>query len=95
PPADTKPPQTKLSAHPKAVVFTRRKWRKVAFRFASSERGSSFRCKLDAKPYRPCTSPRVYRVKAGRHAFRVFAIDAAGNRERTPSLFRFRVRLSR
>ena len=92
PPADTKPPQTKLGAHPKPLVLTRTKWRKVAFRFASSERGSSFRCKLDAKPYRPCTSPRAYRVKAGRHAFRVFAIDAAGNRDRTPSLFRFRVR---
>ncbi|HET9153426.1 MAG TPA: calcium-binding protein [Solirubrobacterales bacterium] len=91
PPVDTRPPQTKLSAHPKALVLTRRKWRKVAFRFASSERGSSFRCKLDGKPYRPCTSPRAYRVKAGRHAFRVFAIDPAGNRDRTPALFRFRV----
>jgi Ca2+-binding RTX toxin-like protein len=92
PPRDTQPPQTKLAAHPRALVLTRRKWRQVAFRFASSERGSSFRCKLDAKPYRPCTSPRAYRVKAGRHAFRVFAIDAAGNRDRTPALFRFRVR---
>jgi Ca2+-binding RTX toxin-like protein len=93
PPRDRRPPQTKLAAHPRAVVLTRKKWRQVAFRFASSERGSSFRCKLDRKPYRPCRSPRAYRVKAGRHAFRVFAIDAAGNRDRTPSLFRFRVRL--
>ena len=93
PPADTKPPQTKLSAHPKALVLTRKKTRQVAFRFAASERGSSFRCKLDAKPYRPCASPRAYRVKAGRHAFRVFAVDAAGNHDRTPALFRFRVRL--
>lgn len=91
PPADTTPPQTKLTAHPKTLVLTRKKWRRVAFRFAASERGSSFRCKLDAEPYRPCTSPRAYRVKAGRHAFRVFAIDVAGNRDRTPSLFRFRV----
>ncbi|HWC49338.1 MAG TPA: calcium-binding protein [Solirubrobacterales bacterium] len=95
PPADTTPPQTKLSAHPKALVLTRKQWRTVAFRFAASEHGSRFRCKLDAKPYRPCASPRAYRVKAGRHAFRVFAIDVAGNRDRTPSLFRFRVRLRR
>jgi Ca2+-binding RTX toxin-like protein len=92
PPADTRPPQTKLAAHPRALVLTARKWRQVVFRFTSSERGSSFRCKLDATPYRPCASPRVYRVKAGRHAFRVFAIDAAGNRDRTPALFRFRLR---
>jgi hypothetical protein len=91
-PADTKPPQTKIGAHPKPLVLTRKKWRRVAFRFASSERGSSFRCKLDARPYRLCASPRAYRVKPGRHAFRVFAVDAAGNRDRTPSLFRFRVR---
>jgi len=74
------------------TILTRAKWRRVAFRFSSDEGGSRFRCKLDRKPYRGCTSPRAYRVKAGRHAFRVFAVDAAGNRDRTPALFRFRVR---
>jgi len=92
PPRDRQPPQTRLGAHPRAVVYTHRKWRKVAFRFAASEPGAGFRCKLDRKPYRPCVSPRSYRVKAGRHAFRVFAIDAAGNRDRTPVVFSFRVR---
>jgi Ca2+-binding RTX toxin-like protein len=92
PPVDTRPPQTRLSAHPRVLLLTPKKWRRVAFRFASSEAGSSFRCKLDRKPYRPCTSPRAYRVKAGRHAFRVFAIDPAGNRDLTPTLFRFAVR---
>ncbi|MGN6557387.1 MAG: calcium-binding protein [Solirubrobacterales bacterium] len=93
PRTDRKPPQTRLAAHPPAVVFSHKKWRRVAFRFASNEAGSSFRCKLDGKPYRGCSSPRAYSVKAGRHAFRVFAIDAAGNRDSTPALFRFRVRL--
>lgn len=92
PPVDRRPPRTSLGAHPPATVFTHRTWRRVAFRFASNEAGSSFRCKLDGKPYRPCISPRPYSVKAGRHAFRVYAIDAAGNRDRTPALFRFRVR---
>ncbi|HET7455525.1 MAG TPA: calcium-binding protein [Solirubrobacterales bacterium] len=91
PPADTRPPQTRLGAHPRALLLTRKQWRRVAFRFSASEAGSSFRCKLDRKPYRPCASPRAYRVKAGRHSFRVFAIDAAGNRDRTPVAFRFRV----
>ena len=92
PPRDKKPPQTRLAAHPRALLFTQKKWRQVAFRFASSEPGSHFRCKLDRKPYRGCASPRTYRVKPGRHAFRVFAIDRAGNRDRTPVLFKFRVR---
>ncbi|HWN72611.1 MAG TPA: calcium-binding protein [Solirubrobacterales bacterium] len=92
PPVDRRPPRTTLGAHPPATVFTHRTWRRVAFRFASNEAGSSFRCKLDGKPYRPCISPRAYSVKAGRHAFRVYAIDPAGNRDRTPAFFRFRVR---
>jgi large repetitive protein len=95
PPADRRPPRTRLAFHPRALVFTKTNWRRVSFRFASSETSSQFRCKLDGKPYRPCTSPHAYRVKAGRHTFRVFAIDRAGNRDRTPALFKFRVRLRR
>jgi len=92
PPADVRPPRTKLTAHPRALVLTQKKWRKVAFRFTADERGSSFRCKLDRKPYRPCASPRTYSVKVGKHAFRVFAIDQAGNRDPSPALFKFRLR---
>jgi Ca2+-binding RTX toxin-like protein len=92
PPADKRPPQTRLGAHPRALLLTQKKARRVAFRFTASEPGSSFRCKLDAKPYRLCASPRAYRVKLGRHVFRVFAIDPAGNRDRTPSFFKFRLR---
>lgn len=92
PPRDRQPPQTRLPHHPRAFLVTHEKWRRVAFRFVASESGSRFRCKLDRKPYRGCSSPRLYNVKAGRHAFRVFAIDAAGNRDRTPVLFKFQVR---
>lgn len=92
PPVDRRAPQTKLTSHPRAVLLTAKRWRRVAFRFSADEAGSRFRCKLDSKPYRGCTSPRSYRVKAGRHAFRVFAIDQAGNRDRTPVVFRFRLR---
>jgi len=91
-PRDTQPPSTQLSRGPRTTIFTSKPWRRVAFRFGSDEPGSRFLCKLDAKPYRPCTSPRAYRVRVGRHVFRVFAIDAAGNRDATPARFRFRVR---
>ena len=91
PPRDTSSPSTRLTAHPSASLISRRKWRRVAFRFASSEAGSRFRCKLDRKPYRGCSSPRAYAVKAGRHAFRVFAVDRAGNQDQSPAIFRFRV----
>lgn len=91
PPADLRPPRTRLGAHPRALVPTAKRWRRVAFRFSANEAGSRFRCKLDRKPYRGCASPRAYSVKAGRHAFRVFAVDRAGNRDPSPALFRFRV----
>jgi Ca2+-binding RTX toxin-like protein len=91
PPVDLRPPRTRLASHPRALVLTATRWRRVAFRFSASEAGSRFRCKLDRKPYRGCTSPRVYPVKAGRHAFRIFAVDRAGNRDPSPALFRFRV----
>ncbi|HET7507901.1 MAG TPA: hypothetical protein VFJ53_06035, partial [Solirubrobacterales bacterium] len=91
PPRDRTAPQTRLGAHPRALVLTKKKWRRLAFRFSATETGASFRCKLDRRPYRPCASPRAYRVKLGRHAFRVFATDAAGNSDRTPAVFRFRV----
>ncbi|MFL5834683.1 MAG: calcium-binding protein [Solirubrobacterales bacterium] len=89
---DRRPPQTTLTAHPRPSLRAQTRWRRVAFRFTSSEAGSSFRCKLDARPFRGCAPPRAYRIKAGRHVFRVFALDAAGNRDETPAIFRFRLR---
>jgi Ca2+-binding RTX toxin-like protein len=91
PKPDRTPPATRLRHHPAALLFSSRRHR-VSFGFAASEPGASFHCKLDGQPWRICRSPRVYRVLPGRHVFRVFAIDAAGNRDRSPATFRFRVR---
>jgi Ca2+-binding RTX toxin-like protein len=92
PPSDRIPPATRLSRRPPALLLATSPRRRVSFGFNASEPGSSFRCKLDRRPWRPCRSPRAYLVRPGGHAFRVYAIDAAGNRDRTPALFRFRVR---
>jgi Ca2+-binding RTX toxin-like protein len=89
---DTKPPRTRLAAHPGKLLSTRTDRRRVVFRFASSEVGSRFRCRLDGGLYRLCTSPRAYLVRPGHHSFRVAAIDPAGNADRSPALFKFRVR---
>lgn len=92
PKPDVKAPRTRITGHPPARVWAKRATRQVSFRFAADERGARFRCKLDRRPFRPCRSPRVYRVKLGRHVLHVYAIDAAGNRDRTPASFRFRVK---
>jgi len=90
--SDRKAPRTELLRGPARVVYTRGRWRRVAFVFGSNESGSSFRCKLDRHPFRPCLSPSRYRLRLGRHTFHVFAIDRAGNRDRSPALFSFRIR---
>jgi Ca2+-binding RTX toxin-like protein len=89
---DRQPPRTQLLRRPARVLFTAGARRAVAFAFAASEAGSVFRCKLDRQPFKPCRSPRVYRLLPGRHAFRVFAIDRAGNRDRTSALIGLRIR---
>ncbi len=89
---DSTPPRTRVTHAPARVVLARALPRRVAFRFAASEPGASFRCRLDVRRFRLCAPPAVYKVGSGRHAFRVYAVDAAGNRDRSPALFRFEVR---
>jgi Ca2+-binding RTX toxin-like protein len=91
PPKDRTPPGTRFLRRPAKFVYSRTGRRKVSFAFASTEAGSSFRCKLDRGPFKPCRSPRSYRLALGVHTFRVLAIDTAGNRDRTPALFKLRV----
>ncbi len=93
PPPDRKPPRTRITGRPAKLLLAAGLRRRVVFRFASSERGSRFRCKLDARPYRACASPRAFLVGRGAHAVRIVAIDASGNADPTPAVFRFRIRL--
>lgn len=89
PAADTAAPKTRITGRP------HRKTRKrtARFRFRSSERGSTFTCRLDRGRWRRCRSPKRYRhLKPGRHIFRVRATDRAGNTDRTPARRRWRVR---
>jgi Ca2+-binding RTX toxin-like protein len=91
PKPDRTAPQTRLLRRPAKVLRVRpHRAAAAVFRFAANER-SRFECKLDAKPYRRCHSPLRVHLPPGRHAFRVFAIDAAGNRDKTPALLRLRV----
>jgi Ca2+-binding RTX toxin-like protein len=95
PRSDRNPPQTSITARPAALLFASHGRRRVVIRFNSDEPGSSFRCKLDRRPFFPCTSPRAYMVGIGPHTIRVLAIDAAGNSDSSPAVLRFRVRRGR
>ena len=83
---DATPPRTTVHGH---LLKRKRIW---LFRFHSSEPGSTFRCKLDKRRFRHCKSPlRLRHLRPGRHVLRVYAVDAAGNRDRSPAVARFKV----
>ncbi len=85
---DQIPPQTKITKGPKAKTHATT----VKFKFSSSEAGSTFECKLDKKPFKPCRSPKKYKkLKPGKHVFKVWAIDKAGNVDPTPAKKKFKV----
>jgi RNA polymerase sigma factor (sigma-70 family) len=85
---DTRRPDTTITSHPR--VNSRDT--SPTFRFRSSESGSRFECRLDAGSWRSCSSPRTYSgLGAGTHVFRVRARDAAGNVDRTPATWTWRI----
>lgn len=82
PPPDELPPRTKIKSGPSGTTPKE----KATFRFFATEADSTFRCKLDGRAWRSCTSPRAYGdLKEGRHVFEVQAMDAAGNVDLTPA----------
>jgi hypothetical protein len=73
-------PQTRITFAPAAKTRSRN----PVFRFtdATGQEGTSFRCKLDRKPWRACASPlRLKRLKRGRHVLEVTAVNAVGTAE--------------
>ena len=88
PQTDNKPPNTSIR---KRVL--KRRSPIFVFHFSSNEPGSTFRCKLDKRRYAKCRSPKRFKhLKPGRHKLKVLAVDAAGNRDRSPAVAHFRVK---
>ncbi len=86
---DTRAPNTKLTGGPPPLTTKHT----ATFKFKSTERGSSFKCKLDRQRYKPCRSPKTYKhLKRGKHAFKVRATDRAGNLDPTPANRGWRIR---
>lgn len=89
PPA-ARPPETALGSHPARKIKTAKKKIKVKFTFSSPTAGATFKCKLDKAAFAPCTSPKTYKVKAGKHKFSVVAVSG-GLTDPTPATFSFKV----
>jgi Glycine rich protein len=84
------PPDTLLGLHPGKTLKTKKSKAKVKFTFSSSTAGATFECKLDKQAFAPCSSPKSYKLKAGKHTFSVAAVNS-GVTDPTPATFGFKV----
>ena len=90
---DTRPPRTRIVKHPRRLIRTHRQRLRRVSRFGSNEAGATFFvCKVDRGLPRFCGSRISRRFGAGRHTVRVRARDRAGNVDRSPAVFHFRVK---
>ncbi|HEU4735852.1 MAG TPA: hypothetical protein VFS48_02340 [Solirubrobacterales bacterium] len=81
-------PQTTLARKPAKQTADRT----PSFRFVADEAHSTFQCKLDAKPFKPCRSPlTTKRLSLGLHTFKVRARDSSGKLDPTPATYAFKV----
>jgi hypothetical protein len=81
-------PNTKIKKRPK----NRSHDTTPTYRFKATEAGSTFKCKIDHKKCRKCKSPKTYHgLDPGKHVFKVKAIDADGNVDKTPAKDKFKI----
>ena len=84
---DATPPETTLTGKPKR----RSRDRTPTIAFIADDPGAEFQCRLDARGWNSCGSPRTFRVKPGMHSLAVRATDAFANVDQTPAQTRFKV----
>jgi hypothetical protein len=60
-------------------------------KFTATTAGASYRCSIDVKPFKPCSSPfTTPALKPGSHRVRIAAV-AGGQTDPTPAAVRFKV----
>jgi hypothetical protein len=85
---DTTAPGTRKGKGPKKKIEST----KAKFKFSSDDPAATFTCQLDKKAAKSCTSPaKAKHLKKGKHKFTVDAADAAGNKDLTPAVWKFKV----
>jgi hypothetical protein len=89
---DTRRPNTFFRKHPPHHLRTRHRKVRATFRFGSNESGVTFICKVDRGLLRFCDEKLSRRFDEGKHVVTVKARDAAGNVDRTPAVFHFKVK---
>jgi hypothetical protein len=85
-------PKARITVHPRHLVRFSKRGATVRFRFRAIGRASEFRCKLDRSGFKPCKSPKRYRVAASTH---VFKVEAVGPTELVGRVATFRFKVAR
>jgi hypothetical protein len=83
-------PHTRITFAPAAKTRSR----SPVFRFTDStgQPGTSFKCKVDRRPWRTCSSPlRLKRLNRGKHVLEIEAVNGAGEVEPAPAKRKFKV----
>jgi len=85
---DTTAPDTIIGKAPGGLVTKR----KIKIVFSSSEKGSTFECKIKSGPWKSCKSPlKMKNLALGKYKVLIRATDAAGNVDPKPAKVKWKV----
>ncbi|HKP89958.1 MAG TPA: hypothetical protein VJT75_08285 [Thermoleophilaceae bacterium] len=82
---DTTGPAARLERAPRRTIRTAKRTVAVTVAFRAAEPGVTFRCAIDRRAARACSSPATFRVGRGQHRITVVASDRLGNAGRPVS----------
>jgi hypothetical protein len=85
-------PRTFFLQRPEKIIRTHNRQAKVVFLFGSNEADASFVCRIDGSFFRPCPARLARRFPIGWHIVRVAARNAAGDGDKSPASYRFKVK---
>lgn len=85
-------PRTFIRQKPSRLIRTHGRSAKVVFHFGSDQADVTFACRIDGGPFRPCPARLTRRFGIGWHTVRVVALDSSGVGDRTPAVYRFKVK---
>jgi Subtilase family len=89
-----KAPLAFFKKHPRSAIRTPSRSARVVFQFGADQ-PVTFLCDIDSGPFHPCPTRFAHRFGLGRHTVRVKARSTTGGVDKTPAVFRFRVKQRR
>ncbi len=86
-------PTTTIKSHPAKLVKSRVGRPKLQFKFASDQKGAKFECSTDGSKWAVCAANYKAFFTLGAHELQVRARGTNGAVDKTPAVFKFKVKL--